>query len=257
MTNKKIEYVNTFYNKFGWSKKKGNTLDATLFEDLRSCAKKYVSKCRLRLNRFIPKKGKNILDFASGPIQYREYLDYSKNFKIRHCVDFSKLAINSAKNKLGKRGKYYCNDFFKIKFRKNYFDCILSLHTIYHIEKNLQSNAINKLLYISKKNSPIIIVYSNPNTFLSRIKRLFTSKKKTKNDLYFFCHPIDWWERFNKDAKISIKPWRSFSSDHQKILFPDNYLGKKLFNFLFILEDKFEKFFVNHFQYYVVILKKK
>ena len=231
MTNKKIEYVNTFYNKFGWSKKKGNTLDATLFEDLRSCAKKYVSKCRLRLNKFIPKKGKNILDFASGPIQYREYLDYSKNFKIRHCVDFSKLAINSAKNKLGKRGKYYCNDFFKIKFKKNYFDCILSLHTIYHIDKNLQSNAINKLLYISKK--------------------------KTKNDLYFFCHPIDWWERFNKDAKISIKPWRSFSSDHQKILFPDNYLGKKLFNFLFILEDKFEKFFVNHFQYYVVILKKK
>lgn len=187
MTNKKIEYVNTFYNKFGWSKKKGNTLDATLFEDLRSCAKKYVSKCRLRLNRFIPKKGKNILDFASGPIQYREYLDYSKNFKIRHCVDFSKLAINSAKNKLGKRGKYYCNDFFKIKFKKNYFDCILSLHTIYHIDKNLQSNAINKLLYISKKNSPIIIVYSNPNTFLSRIKQLFTSKKKLKMIFIFFA----------------------------------------------------------------------
>ena len=82
-------------------------------------------------------------------------------------------------------------------------------------------------------------------------------KKKTKNDLYFFCHPIDWWDRFNKEAKISVKPWRSFSSDHQKILFPDNYLGKKLFKILFILEDKFEKFFVNHFQYYVVILKKR
>ena len=39
------------------------------------------------------KKGFHILDFASGPIQYPEYLDYSKNFKIRHCVDFSKLAI--------------------------------------------------------------------------------------------------------------------------------------------------------------------
>tara|TARA_Y200000002_G_scaffold90889_1_gene73139 strand:+ start:215 stop:988 length:774 start_codon:yes stop_codon:yes gene_type:complete len=257
MINRKIKYVNKFYNESGWDKKQEDTLDAKLFEDLRQSAKEYVSKCRLRLTRFIPKKGEHILDFASGPIQYPEYLRYSKNFKIRHCVDFSKLAINNAKDKLGKRGKYYCNDFFKIKFKKNYFDCILSLHTIYHIDKKLQSNVVNKLLDISKKNGPIIIVYSNPNTFLSRVKRLFTLKKKTKNDLYFFCHPINWWEKFNKKAEISIKPWRSFSSDHQKILFPDNYLGKKLFQILFILEDKFEKFFVNHFQYYVIILKKK
>ena len=41
-------------------------------------------------NDFLPEKGKDILDFASGPIQYKEYLTYSKNFKKRHCVDFSR-----------------------------------------------------------------------------------------------------------------------------------------------------------------------
>ena len=159
--------------------------DAKLFEDLRKNSKEYVSKCRKRILRYIPKKGKNILDFASGPIQYPEYIKYSKNFKLRHCVDFSKLAIKVAKKKLGKKGKYYCNDFFKINFKKNYFDCVLSLHTIYHIDKKLQFKAVNKLLNISKKKHPVIIIYSNPDTLLSKFKRIFT-KKKNKNITFIF-----------------------------------------------------------------------
>ena len=86
-----------FYNEEGWSQSKKNTKDAYLFEDLRPVAKKYVSDCRKRVQLFIPKKGQHILDFASGPIQYKEYLNYSKNFQKRHCVDFSKKAIKIAK----------------------------------------------------------------------------------------------------------------------------------------------------------------
>ena len=97
------------------------------------------------------KKGDNILDFASVLIQYKEYLLYSKNFRLRHCVDFSKEAIKIAKRKIGKKGKFYCSNFFNIKFKKNYFDCILSLHTIYHIHQSKQKKAIKKLLFISKK----------------------------------------------------------------------------------------------------------
>ena len=82
---------------------------------------------RKRLKRYIPKKGIHVLDFASGPIQYPEYLEYSKNFKLRHCVDFSKLAIKKARLKLGKKGKFYCNDFFKIKLKKNYSDTMYAL----------------------------------------------------------------------------------------------------------------------------------
>ena len=259
MIEKKIKYVNKFYNNSGWIKKNKNTLDATLFEDLRFNAKNYVSKCRKRLKSFIPKKGNHMLDFASGPIQYPEYLEYSKNFKLRHCVDFSKLAIKTAKLKLGNKGRFYCNDFFKIKLKKNYFDCVLSLHTIYHIDKKLQAKAIRKLLNTSKKNSPIIIVYSNPNTLINRIKRKFFKRKlkKNKTNLYFFCYPINWWYQFDKKATVEIKPWRSFSSDHQKLIFPNNILGKILLHILFFIEEKFESFFVNNFQYYIVILKKK
>ena len=86
-----------FYNQIGWRKNKKNSVDAQLFEDLRPSAKKYVSNCRKKLLKFIPKSGNNMLDFASGPIQYKEYLIYSRNFKKRHCVDFSKSAIKEAK----------------------------------------------------------------------------------------------------------------------------------------------------------------
>ena len=52
MIDRKIKYVNKFYNNFGWEKKDRNTLDATLFEDLRYNSKEYVSKCRKRLKNY-------------------------------------------------------------------------------------------------------------------------------------------------------------------------------------------------------------
>ena len=161
------------------------------------------------------------------------------------------------KKKIGKRGKYYNKDFKKIKFKENFFDCIISLHTIYHINKKNQKKIIIKLLKIAKKNSPIIIVYSNPNTLISKISRLFRSKKNKKNKIYFYCYPNTWWLQFQNLATIKILPWRSFSAQHQKILFPDNIFGKITLKILFFLENTFSNFFSKNFQYPMIILKKK
>lgn len=252
-----MKSIKKFYNNSGWKKKIGDTKDSVLFEDLRQCAEEYVSRCRLRILKYIPKNGgKNILDFASGPIQYKEYLEYSKKFKIRHCVDFSKTAIDQAKIKLGNKGKYYLKDFTKINFKKNYFDCVVSLHTIYHINKKIQRSVILKMLKISKRGAPVIIVYSNPNTLINYLKNILFFKKK-KNKLYFYCYPNKWWFQFQKFADINIYPWRSFSSNHQKILFPNNFFGKILFKICYFLEETFPNFFVNYFQYQVIVLKKK
>ena len=248
--------IYNFYNNIGWEKGNKISKDAELFEDLRQCAKIYVSKCRKKINKFIPRKGSHILDFASGPIQYREYLAYSKNFKIRHCVDFSKSAIKEAKKKIGKKGKFYSKNFFNIEFKENFFDCVVSLHTVYHIPKKKQKKAVIKLIKITKKNKPVIIVYSNPKTLISRIKNIFFKNKK-KQKIYFFCHPIDWWRQFSNIADVKITNWRAFSSQHQKILFPDNFIGEIMFKILFFLEDIFENFFSKNFQYPIIILKKK
>ncbi len=249
-----------FYNEIGWKKNKINSIDAQLFEDLRPCAKNYVSKCRKKIKKYIPKKGTNLLDFASGPIQYDEYLSYSKNFNKRHCVDFSKTAIKEARRKIKKKGKYYCKDFLKINFKKNFFDCVISLHTIYHINKKDQKKTVEKMIDITKKGKPIIIVYSNPNTLVSKIKNVlkFNNRNiKDKKLLYFYCHPLNWWKQFNDKASVEVFIWRSFSSQHQKIIFPDNYIGKLMFDLLFFFENKFSKFFSKNFQYPIILLTKK
>ena len=265
--------VSKFYNTVGWETIGEITEDAKRWEDLREHARDYVSKCRLRVLSHIPKNGVNILDMASGPIQYREYLEYSRNFNKRYCVDLSLGALESAKNKIGDHCVFLPGSFFDISFEENFFDCAISLHTIYHIDKDKQEEAIRKLIKVTKKRKPVIIVYSNPNTIISsvsksilirilrRVKHFLkkpcnTTSNENDSNIYFYSHPIEWWKRFNDVAEVKILPWRSFSADVQKILIPNNKVGKTIFNILFYLEERYPNFFVKYFQYPMIILKK-
>ena len=130
------------------------------------------------------------------------------------------------------------------------------MHTIYHINKNYQKKTVLKLLKVAKPGSNVIIVYSNPDTLINRLKKLLKYPKK-KQKIYFYCHGIDWWKQFNNIADVQIKPWRSFASQHQKILIPDNKFGELMLTILFYAEDKLSNFFVKYFQYNLIILKKK
>ena len=268
MINNTEEKVSKFYNTVGWEQEGDITEDARRFEDLREYAKEYVHKCRRRVLNHIPDSGVNMLDMASGPIQYQEYLEYSKNFKKRHCVDLSSDALEKAKIKIGDHGVFLHGSFFNIPMEDDFFDCTISLHTIYHIDKDKQEEAVRKLVQVTKPGKPVIIVYSNPNTFVNFFKSPFrllsrlrsTEKKRNQEEklgLYFHPHPIEWWSRFNDIANISTLPWRSFGSSDQKRLIPNNKVGKKIFDVLYNLEERFPNFFVKHFQYPMVILTKK
>ena len=266
MINSAEEKVSKFYNTVGWETEEGITEDAKRWEDLREYAKEYVSKCRLRVLSHIPDKGENILDMGSGPIQYKEYLEYSRNYKKRYCVDLSQKALDDAKDKIGDHGVFLCGSFFDIYLEEDFFDCAISLHTIYHIDKNKQEEAVRKLIAVTKPGKPVIVVYSNHHTLigyavlplilLRRILLKITGKRK-EPDLYKFSHPIRWWNRFCYVADIKIVPARSFSSLHQKALIPNNKYGKKMFNILFYIEEQFPNFFAKHFQYTMIILNKK
>lgn len=273
MTNQAEDKVSKFYNTEGWGTNGEITEDARRWEDLREHAKKYVSKCRLRVLDHIPESGVNILDMASGPIQYKEYLVYSRNFKKRYCVDLSLEALESAKKKIGDHGVFLHGSFFDIPLEENFFDCAISLHTIYHIDKNRQEEAVRKLIKVTKTGKPVIIVYSNPNSLMFSLKKSFPSRvirrvkrfieksrRKTQEgkplNPYFYPHPIGWWHRFSDVACVKILPWRAFGADVQKKLIPDNKIGENLFRILFNLEEKYPDFFVRYFQYPMIILTK-
>jgi len=258
------ERVSKFYNTVGWEQDGEITEDAKRFEDLRECAREYVSKCRLRVLRYIPENGENILDMASGPIQYKEYVEYSKHFSKRYCVDLSSEALKNAKKKIADHGVYLHGSFFTIPFDENFFDCSISLHTIYHMDKDEQNEAVRKLLYVTKPGKPVIIVYVNPDTLIKKIIKLKHFLKRTKKNedsmdpssLYFHPHPIKWWNQFNDTATVNIVPWRSLGTDIMKKLIPDNKTGKKLLEILFNLEERYSKLFVKYFEYPMIILTK-
>lgn len=270
MTNEAEGLVSQFYNTVGWETDGGITEDARRWEDLRSHAREYVSNCRLRVLRHIPESGLNILDMASGPIQYKEYLEYSKNFGKRYCVDLSEKALEGAKEKIGAHGVFLHGSFFDIPFESDFFDCSVSLHTIYHIDKDKQEEAVRKLVRVTKPGKPVIIVYSNPQTILAslplravrRVKRLLTTAERKSNGrrgpaLYAYAHPINWWARFTDVATVKILPWRSLGSEDQRSLIPDTNIGGVMLKLLFSLEDAFPRFFVKHFQYPMIVLVKK
>ena len=275
--NKAEEKVSEFYNKVGWETDVGITEDARRFEDLRESAEDYLSKCRLRVLRYIPENGENILDMASGPIQYKEYLQYSRNFKKRYCVDLSSSALEDAKKKIGDHGVFLKGSFFDIPLDENFFDCAISLHTIYHIDKDKQEEAVRKLIYVTKPGQPIIVVYSNPSKIFKWVARLIRlpffllskpkelleklikkSVQKKDLDLYFYTHPNKWWNRFSDvAANIKIMPWKSLNTNLQKCLIPNNKMGKKMFDMIFNLEERFPNFFAKYFCYSMIIITKK
>ena len=271
MTNNAEERVSSFYNTAGWKTEEEITEDARRWEDLRVHAREYVSKCRLRVLRHIPDSGTNILDMASGPIQYPEYLEYSGNFRKRYCIDLSAEALENAKKKIGDHGVFLHGSFFDIPLEENFFDCAVSLHTIYHIDKDRQAQAVQKLLHVTRPGKPVIIVYSNPDTLTSCLllpRRLLAGAKSLlKNrgkpqqeeepDLYFHAYPVKWWYGFSDIASVKILPWRSLGSGIQKKLIPDNKIGKKMFDLLFRLEERFPGFFAKHFTYPMIVLTKK
>jgi ubiquinone/menaquinone biosynthesis C-methylase UbiE len=262
MRNAAEDRVLEFYSKGGWKEEYGITEDARRFEDLRDCARDYVSRCRLRVMRHIPATGDKILDMASGPIQFPEYLEFSRGFAKRYCVDLSSQALESAEKKLGEHGVYMCGSFFDLELAPDMFDCAISLHTIYHIDRDLQEQAVRKLIAVCKPGAPLVIVYSNPDALLRRLGRMLRKLRagdriSSDSGLYFSPHPLAWWNRFSDQADVHIYPWRSFDSANQKRLIPDNRFGRLIFSLLFAAESSFPRFFVKYFQYPMIVLTKR
>lgn len=262
MFNAAEDRVRAFYENVGWKEEYGITEDARLFEDLRQCARDYVSKCRLRVLHHIPATGERILDMASGPIQYPEYLAYSQGFTKRYCVDLSIQALESAEKKLGEHGVYLCGSFFDLELDSDMFDCVISLHTLYHIDSKLQEQAVRKLIRVCKPGASIVIVYSNPDNLLVLLKRLLRAVRvigssNLDGGLYFFEHPMAWWNRFSNATDVHIYPWRSLSTADQKRFIPDNWFGRAIFSLLYRAEELLPWLFVKYFQYPMIVLTKR
>jgi SAM-dependent methyltransferase len=258
------QQVEDLYEDIGWTMVDGVTYDAKTAEDLRPTSADYVSACRLRVLRHLPKNGHRLLDMGSGPLQYPEYLRYSEGFETRVCVDLSQRALDIAKAKLGNRGEYHRGDFLELRIEG--VDAAVSLHTIYHIEQSRQEAAVRKLVALTKPGGTIVIVYSNPNNLVSlllaparRLAAMLRPERPqgdTPDTIYFRPHPLGWWKRFENAGSVTVYPWRTFSTPAQRALVPGNELGRRLLSALFVLEDRFPRFFRTVGCYPMIVIRR-
>ena len=275
MTDKNIY---EYYKTTGWTTDtNGHFVDTIVNENLQSAAENYNSRTRQRVHSELLQQQGNrfekLLDCASGPVQYPEYVEYSSHYKARYCVDFSDEALKHAELNLMAAGQYncefICNDFLVQSFEENFFDSAVSLHTLYHINKMQQEVFVNKLLKHVKPGGKIIIVYSNPYSLRSCIvapinliikmasfaKKLIAGDKKARTRFYFERFNIGWWRRFREKGSVVIKSYRFFTPQLENRLIPDKPFSCSIYNFLFYLESKTMSKYLS--DYYMVIITKK
>ena len=258
------EQVRSLYDELGWLElEAGITYDAHTWEDLRPVASDYVTATRRRVLRHLPASGGRLLDMASGPIQYPEYLEYSAGFAKRVCVDLSQRALDMARAKIGDHGDFLCGDFLDRDIPPNSMDAAVSLHTVYHIHSSRQAAVVRKLVHVVKPGANVVIVYSNPDNLVSMLTRPIRKMLgKIKDNpsaetLYFEPQSLKWWQQFADIADVKIYPWRMLSTRVQKRLIPAGHIGKRMLNSLLKLEERFPRSFVRMGCYPMIVLRKR
>jgi SAM-dependent methyltransferase len=261
------ESVKDFYDNIGWKLEGDDTRDAIINENLTKVAEEYVSKVRLRILENVG-GGKYLLDIGCGPIQYPEYIEYSKNFEFRVCVDLSEEALKLARSKIGAHGRYIVGDYLALEtLQEAPFDGATLINVLYHVEKESQETLVRKILGDLRPGGRLVIVYSNPRTFsafltaaLVRMKHFMIKVTQRENGddlqnpIYFYRHPSKFWNRFEDQSEVSIKAWRTFSPALEKLFFRKRFFGHFLLLNLFRIEnwDRWYKYS----EYSIIVLQK-
>jgi SAM-dependent methyltransferase len=114
----------------------------------------------LRVARYLPAQGELLLDAGSGPIQYPEYLEYSRGFRRRVCLDISRRALLEARRRIGDHGAFVVGDIANMPFRSGVFDAAVSLHTIHHLPSDEQRHAFEDMCRVLAPQGKAVVVYS-------------------------------------------------------------------------------------------------
>ena len=255
--------VRQFYSQIGWAQdEQGIAVDTNRWDDTRSCSLAYVSRCRMRTRHVLPESGVRLLDAGSGPIQFDEYAQYSEGFKQRYCVDLSIEALRRAEERLGRHGEYINESILKLSFPDNYFDASISLHTIYHIDKDQQADAIRNLLRMTGPSASLVVVYENPmapvNVLIRAVKAIRRSLGRgVATELYYYAHPMGWWGQFTDEADVHVQLWRTLGAVEMRTMIPNNRFGATLLDWLFRAEERFPGLFLALGRYPMIVLKKR
>ena len=164
--------VREFYDSIGWQEISAGVYQNARYEDLRPVTREYIRRCHMRVSRHLPLEGEYFLDAGSGPIQYPEYLEYSRGYRFRVCLDLSRRALKGARERVGEHGLFVVGDVARLPFPPEIFTGQVSLHTVHHLPENQQRSAFEELYRVLEPGGRTVVVSSwGKRSLLMRISR--------------------------------------------------------------------------------------
>lgn len=283
MTEVSKQEVASFYDKVGWQSEGDGLFQNAEYEDLRKVSQSYIARAHARVGKYLPKRGKYLLDAGSGPVQYEAYLKYSEGFEKRVCLDLSFVAMQEARKKLGDKGFYVVSDVANLPFAPESFDGIVSLHTIHHLPIEEKADAYFYMYKGLKPGGSMVTVDGWGEHKLAKFwekvialaRRLRRAPKNLKlvpevqnqaDEIQKVNGPAGthvvktsaaWFKSVIGDKiPYQIRSWRSVSVRFLREVVPDNAFGRLLLLKLSWLEDLFPRYFGENGQYPLIVFSK-
>lgn len=288
--------VREFYDQVGWQEVSEGLYQNARYEDLRPVARDYIHRCHLRVARWLEPRGKFLLDAGSGPIQYPEYLEYSRGYHARVCVDISRVALLEARQRIGDRqngghGLFVVADIAHLPFRPGAFDSVVSLHTIHHLPDSEHLQAYSELYRMLSPDRTAVVVngwddpplmrwFDRPIRWANRIRwynrrmrhspeelqapkenecRAGSGRNESHGSKGTFVQKKN-ADRLNAEVgariPLQILVWRGVSVRFMRALIHPRLGGRFLLGLLFWLEERFPRFFGKYGQYPLIIIRK-
>jgi len=275
--------VREFYDHVGWQEQSDGFYQNASYEDLRPVSYDYIHHCHLRVLRHLNPTGHFLLDAGCGPIQYPEYLEYSKGYQRRVCADISMVALQEACKRIGSHGLFVVCDVAYLPFKSHSFDGEVSLHTIHHLPPDEHIRAYQELHRTLAKAGKAVIVNGWDNPPLSIFLNLwiglyiwlyasFSSPSKAANlsrtstasndqtiarGTYVRKQNAAWLQKeVGRMMPIDIWCWRSVSVRFLRTFIHERFAGRFLLKLIYWFEERFPHFLGKYGQYPLVELGK-
>lgn len=281
------QQVREFYDQVGWHEVGDGHYQNARYEDLRPVAREYIHRCHLRVVSHIHPTGRYLLDAGSGPIQYPEYLEYSKGYEYRVCADISIQALLEARARIGEHGLFVVADIANLPFAPDVFDGLVSLHTIHHLSREEHLKAYLELSRVLLPGRSAVVVngWHKPplgeairklRVFTLRIQgfvyhRLLRRPRRPEkinpvasfqgdNDLKSTFvqknHPAWFRSEIGSQLPLEIWVWRSISVKDMRTFIHEGWGGRGILRGLYWLEERFPHWFGVNGQYPLVVIRK-
>jgi ubiquinone/menaquinone biosynthesis C-methylase UbiE len=279
------QQVRAFYDRVGWKRVGECCYQNARYEDLRPVSQEYIHRCHLRVARHLAPNGKYLLDAGSGPIQYPEYLEYSRGYEYRVCVDISYVALQEARERINEHGLFVVSDVANLPFKNNAFGGVISLHTLHHLPQDGQVMAYREIYRVMASDGSAVVVNGWRTSALMRLFRPMRGiargflalyrratgrsslKGQSSSNLcaqtdvpqatYVYRQDSSWLrQEIGSQMPLEIFVWRSVSTNFLRTVIHRKLGGRWVLRLIYWFEERAPRFFGLYGQYPLIVIRK-